>query len=250
MLKTLTLKDISINKGRQGLVATAQEDGRIPFLRITDIDDYCDIEASALKATDNLNAEKYLLKENDIAFARTGSNIWKNYFYDTSDGDIAYSSFLIKFSIDPCKVNPKYVKYYCQSEHFRNWTQRHQNEHTRSHINVKTYESMPIPIPSLQEQKRIVEALEIIEKKINISKKIDANLKSQIRAYFNKCKQLEGSSSGVINDLIEFKTGGSHKKLPEGDIPCYSSGGVLRYVAGKMPVEESVLIPRKGSLNN
>ena len=76
------------------------------------------------------------------------------------------------------------------------------------------------------------------------------NLKLQIRAYFNKCKQLEGSSSGVINDLIEFKTGGSYKKLPEGDIPYYSSGRMLRYVAGKMPVEESVLIPRKGSLNN
>ena len=47
-----------------------------------------------------------------------------------------------------------------------------------------------------------------------------------------------------------MKYGKDHKKLEEGDIPCYGSGGVMRYVEKPLYDQESVLIPRKGTLNN
>ena len=55
---------------------------------------------------------------------------------------------------------------------------------------------------------------------------------------------------GLLADLITVKYGKDHKKLSEGNIPCYGSGGVMRYVEKALYEQESVLIPRKGTLNN
>ncbi|TNU89444.1 hypothetical protein FIC87_11160 [Eggerthella lenta] len=55
---------------------------------------------------------------------------------------------------------------------------------------------------------------------------------------------------GTLSELIEVKYGKDHKKLDEGSIPVYGSGGLMRKVNQKLYEGESVLIPRKGSLNN
>ena len=54
----------------------------------------------------------------------------------------------------------------------------------------------------------------------------------------------------VLGNVLEVKYGKAHKKLPEGKIPCYGSGGLMRYVNEQLYDKESILIPRKGSLNN
>lgn len=53
-----------------------------------------------------------------------------------------------------------------------------------------------------------------------------------------------------LGELIEVKYGKDHKKLLEGKIPCYGSGGIMRLVDNSLYDKESILIPRKGSLNN
>ena len=47
-----------------------------------------------------------------------------------------------------------------------------------------------------------------------------------------------------------MKYGKDHKKLEDGNIPVYGSGGIMRYVNLPLYSSESVLIPRKGTLNN
>ena len=53
-----------------------------------------------------------------------------------------------------------------------------------------------------------------------------------------------------LGDVLTIKYGKDHKQLADGDIPIYGSGGIMRY--GERPLYEgpSILIPRKGSLNN
>lgn len=60
----------------------------------------------------------------------------------------------------------------------------------------------------------------------------------------------EGWSYIAITDLLEIKYGKDHKGLADGDIPAYGSGGIMRRVNQALYSGESVLIPRKGSLNN
>ncbi|UNT94325.1 restriction endonuclease subunit S [Allobaculum sp. Allo2] len=50
--------------------------------------------------------------------------------------------------------------------------------------------------------------------------------------------------------MVEVKYGKDHKKLADGGYPVYGSGGIMRYVERPLYSGESVLIPRKGTLNN
>ena len=53
-----------------------------------------------------------------------------------------------------------------------------------------------------------------------------------------------------LGELLEVKYGKAHKALNVGNIPCIGSGGLMRYVDEYLYDDESILIPRKGSLNN
>ena len=53
-----------------------------------------------------------------------------------------------------------------------------------------------------------------------------------------------------LGKLVRIKNGSDHKRLEDGDIPVYGSGGIMRYVNTAVANGPSVLIPRKGSLGN
>ncbi len=53
-----------------------------------------------------------------------------------------------------------------------------------------------------------------------------------------------------LGDILELKYGKDHKLLSDGFIPVYGSGGIMRYVDKFLYNRESILIPRKGTLNN
>ena len=50
--------------------------------------------------------------------------------------------------------------------------------------------------------------------------------------------------------LLKIKNGRDHKNLNAGKIPVYGSGGIMRYVDTSIYNKESILLPRKGTLNN
>ncbi len=53
-----------------------------------------------------------------------------------------------------------------------------------------------------------------------------------------------------LEEVAEVKYGKAHQTLADGDIPAYGSGGLMRYVEKPLYEDESILIPRKGTLNN
>lgn len=59
-----------------------------------------------------------------------------------------------------------------------------------------------------------------------------------------------GWFEATVEDYIKIGNGKDHKKVGYGGIPCYGSGGYMFGVAEAIYEGESVLLPRKGSLNN
>ena len=53
-----------------------------------------------------------------------------------------------------------------------------------------------------------------------------------------------------LADVCEIRYGKDHKHLNDGNIPAYGSGGLMRMVDKSIHDKKSVLIPRKGTLNN
>lgn len=60
----------------------------------------------------------------------------------------------------------------------------------------------------------------------------------------------EGWENGCFGDMFDIGNGRDHKSLADGDIPVYGSGGLMRKANTSLYTGESVLIPRKGTLNN
>jgi type I restriction enzyme S subunit len=53
-----------------------------------------------------------------------------------------------------------------------------------------------------------------------------------------------------LEQVLEVKYGKDHKSLSDGSIPVYGSGGIMRYADTALYNDTSILIPRKGTLNN
>ena len=181
------LKDLTVDgKGSYGIGAPAvpyQED-KLTYLRITDINDDGSLNYSDLKSVDAEDAEKYILKENDIVFARTGNSTGRSYFYEKQHGTFVYAGFLIKFSLDPNKVNPRILKYYTHSKPYFDWVNSFDTGATRGNINAKTYGDMEIELPSRKVQDKIVAILSSLDRKIELNNKINADLEEMAQAIF------------------------------------------------------------------
>ena len=223
------LNDLSIGgKGAYGIAASAVErKADLPtYLRITDIFDDGTLNLSELKSVDAPNSDKYLLKPNDIVFARTGGSTGRNYFYDGSDGVFVYAGFLIKFSIDPEKVNPKYVKYYCRSKQYNDWVQSFNTGSTRGNINAQTFGNMEIPLPERKQQDYLVSILEPIDEKIKNNKQVNDNLEQQAQSYFQELFVDNADpewTTGTISDLGTVVGGSTPSKAkPE----YYTESGI------------------------
>ena len=205
------LNDLSIGgKGSYGIAASAVErKAELPtYLRITDIFDDGTLNPNELKSVDAPNSDKYILKPNDIVFARTGGSTGRNYFYDGSDGVFVYAGFLIKFSIDPEKVNPKYVKYYCRSKQYNDWVQSFNTGSTRGNINAQTFGNMEIPLPDRKQQDYLVSILEPIDEKIKINKQINDNLQQQLFSlYENMATASPCLKEYTLSNLCDFQEG-------------------------------------------
>lgn len=215
-------------KGTYGIAASAVDyDEKLPtYLRITDINDDGTLNKSSLKSVDDKDASKYVLKENDIVFARTGGSTGRNYFYNPADGEYVYAGFLIKFSIDPDKVNPKFVKYYCQSNEYRNWVHSYNTGSTRGNINAQTFGSMTINVPPRYYQDALVKILSSIDNKIEINNKINDNLQQQAFTLFEEQFHDVRNGDFKIGNYLTPKRGKNllTKNAKFGNVPVVAGG--------------------------
>ena len=186
-LTTYTLEEISIGKGTYGIGAPAIpfDKNKRTYLRITDINKDGTLNKDGLMSVEEEKADEYLLAPNDIVFARTGNSTGRTYFYEESDGIFCYAGFLIKFTLNPNKVNPRMLKYYTHSKAYYDWVHSFDTGGTRGNINAKTYGQMPVTLPSKERQDRIVEICKSLDDKIEVNKRINDNLEQQAQALFN-----------------------------------------------------------------
>ena len=184
--KEYKLGELSIDKGSYGIGASAvpYSPSLHTYLRITDINDDGTLNKNGLMSLDDENADDYILQPNDIVFARTGNSTGRSYFYDGSDGKLVYAGFLIKFSLDSKKVNPRILKYYTHSKPYFDWVRSFDTGGTRGNINAKTYGDMPIVLPPRKLQDKIVSILKSLDDKIEVNRKINENLEQQAQALF------------------------------------------------------------------
>ena len=149
-----------------GYNAPAKSDGKIKMVRISDIQNntvkwdsvpFCDI------AEDDI--EIYLLKSNDILFARTGGTVGKSYLVTEILEDAIYAGYLIRTRYSD-ELIPKYLKYFMESELY--WSQLRSGTiaTAQPNCNGQTLSRMLLPIPPKAEQERIIQMIDTLYSKI------------------------------------------------------------------------------------
>ncbi|MCI5773898.1 MAG: restriction endonuclease subunit S [Erysipelotrichaceae bacterium] len=142
-----------------GYNAPAKESGRIKMVRISDIQNnsvilekvpYCEINENDI--------DTYLLKPNDILFARTGGTVGKSYLVQDMPEEAIYAGYLIRTRYSN-QLNPQYLKYFMESELY--WSQLREGTiaTAQPNCNGKTLGNMLVPLAPLSEQKRITKQI-------------------------------------------------------------------------------------------
>ena len=149
-------------------------------------------------------------------------------------------------------VVPAYLNYLMSSPRFI----RELRQYTRGmkvfRVHPKDVARIEIDLPQTEVQHQIVSILDAIHAKQQTNSKLNGYLEELCDALFLDFLEWADSSwhEGTLEELAEVKYGKDHKKLADGPYPVYGSGGFMRSAEKSLFSGESVLIPRKGSLNN
>ena len=129
------------------------------MVRISDIQEncvlwdnvpYCQIEENDI--------DTYLLKVNDILFARTGGTVGKSFLVEEVPEKAIYAGYLIRTRYSSL-LNPRYMKSFMESQLYWEQLKNGTIATAQPNCNGKTLAKMLLPIPPTKEQDRIVEKL-------------------------------------------------------------------------------------------
>ena len=142
-----------------GYNAPALEHGAIKMVRISDIQENCVLwdNVPYCQIAEN-DIDTYLLKVNDILFARTGGTVGKSFLVEEVPERAIYAGYLIRTRYSSL-LNPRYMKSFMESQLYWEQLKNATIATAQPNCNGKTLAKMLLPIPSTKEQDRIVEKL-------------------------------------------------------------------------------------------
>lgn len=135
------------------------------FLRITDIQDggvswdnvpYCKCDPESLK-------KKQLWPE-DLFVARIGATTGKSYYIESVPEDAVFASYLIRLRTNKKTLDPKFLYYFMQTPMYWEHIDRYKGDRLKGGVNIQILEMLPIPLPPISEQKRIVQVLDQVKR--------------------------------------------------------------------------------------
>ena len=210
------------------------------------------------------------VKHGDIIFSTVRPN-QKHYGYITNPvPNLLVSTGFAVISVNQELANSKFIYYWLSQDEIVEYLHNIAEQSVSAYPSIKASDicNLEIKLPPLEYQSKVASILSTLENKISLNHWINGNLEQQAQALFKAWfvdfepfkngkfvdselgKIPEGWKVGQLDELVEIKYGKDHKKLLPGNIPVYGSGGIMRHVNMPIYEKESVLIPRKGSLNN
>lgn len=181
-----TIGECSISLEYGMNAAAIKYDGKHKYIRITDIDEETNaFIPNPLSSPDGELEEKYLVKENDILFARTGASVGKSYLYNNNDGELYFAGFLIRARIKS-DYNGTFIYYQTKSKKYDRWVRLTSMRSGQPGINSQEYSSYPIALTSKDEQDKIADFLQLLDNRISVQNKIIEDLKVLKKELCNK----------------------------------------------------------------
>lgn len=153
-LKEMLVKDPQYGTAESGIERKSDDEPR--YIRITDIDELGNLIEGLGATAENLE-EQYLLNENDILFARSGATVGKTYLHKEMPYRCYFAGYMIRVVINKALLLPEFLFIYTQLKTYKEWVKAVQRVAAQPNINAEEYKSLPIPLPPLSAQKKMVD---------------------------------------------------------------------------------------------
>jgi type I restriction enzyme S subunit len=180
-----------------GSAAKSRETGKVPVLRMGNIQsgkfDWHDL----VYTDDDVEINKYLLKENDVLFNRTNSPEWvgKTAMYK-GERPAIFAGYLIRINRIEALIDASYLTYYLNSHIARKYGNSVKSFGVnQANINGTKLKSYPLPLPFLSEQKAIVAE---IESRLSVCDKVEETIEQSL-------KQAEALRQSFLKKAFEGK---------------------------------------------
>lgn len=163
--------------------------------------------------------------------------------YDIALVSQAYTVFEI---IDTNELLPEYLNLWFKRPEFDRYARFHSHGSVREIFDWDEMCNVELPVPPIAEQQKIVNAYNVVEKRIALKKKINDNLEATLTTKFNELLKCNSSGETVcLQEIISFENG---KARPQavGDIPVYGGNGIMSYT-NQSNARNIVLIGRVGA---
>lgn len=163
------------------------------YIRITDIDEYGNLRDETFKSLDPEKANDYLLEKGDVLFARSGATVGKTYIFNENYA-ACFAGYLIKAKCGE-KLLPEFLYLYTNSIQYDNWKNSVFIQATIQNIGADKYSLLPIVVPSIEEQQRI---LDYVNAKLCKLSSVITDVQSQI-------DDLKKYKSSIITEAVTGK---------------------------------------------
>ena len=164
---------------------TSEDDTGTPILRMGNIQkgrlDLSDLKYLHLSERDRV---KLLLHKGDILVNRTNSAelVGKCAVFDV-DGDYAFASYLIRLRLDLNRAEPRLVAAYINSPIGRSYMFSERKQMTgQANVNATKLKALPLPLPHLPEQRRIVAEFDALQAEVDALKRLQAETATELDA--------------------------------------------------------------------
>lgn len=165
------------------------EDGNVATLRTTDLDDDGNISKKSMPLAD-LEPEEYeehVLQQGDFLITRSGTcgigTVWD---VETAKPTIP-GAFLIRFRLKE-NLNPNFLRHYVNSSIGRKRVERRAKGGVQKNLAGTDLLNMKFPVPSIEEQEKIVEVIE--------------DIRSDIHSNEEYKRRLQSLKRGLMQDLL------------------------------------------------
>jgi len=184
--KEMTLGDILLLVQYGTSTKAASEPKGLPIIRMGNIQKG-KIKTTDLKYVDLPSKEvaKYLLEKGDILINRTNSAelVGKAGLFDL-DSRYIFASYLIRLRVKSDIVDPAYINYCINSSDGQAYLKSQGKDAIgQTNVNTRQIRQMPLSLPTIPEQRRIVEYLNSLQSKAEELKRLQAETEAELATF-------------------------------------------------------------------
>lgn len=159
---------------------------------------------------------------------------------------IISSSYTVFEIIDTNQLMPEYLNLWFKRPEFDRYARFHSHGSAREIFDWEEMCNVELPIPEIEEQKKIVEAYNAIEHRIELKRKINDNLESQVSTLFYSITK-DSQPNSVFSTIASIESGKRPNSNKHGKYPLIGAGGIVDFIDSYNYNEKILVTGRVGT---